>query len=97
MDYKLSLDFKSTQEVIKEIAFIDSFKGKWTGLEIKESKLLLELKQIATIASIGSSTRIEGSTLTNNEVKELLSNLSMSQLKERDQQEVYGYYEVLEL
>lgn len=97
MDSKLQLDFKSTQQVIKEIAFIDSFKGKWTGLEIRESKLLLELKQIATIASIGSSTRIEGSTLTNKEVEDLLSNLSMSQLKEREEQEVYGYYEVLEL
>lgn len=97
MDNKLQLDFKSTQYVIKEIAYIDSFKGKWTGLEIKESKLLKELKQIATIASIGSSTRIEGSTLTNQEVEKLLSNLSMSQLKERDEQEVYGYYKVLEL
>ncbi|KGE84822.1 Fic family protein [Phaeodactylibacter xiamenensis] len=97
MDSKLQLDFKSTQYVIKEIAYIDSFKGKWTGLEIKESKLLKELKQIATIASIGSSTRIEGSTLTNEEVEKLLSNLSMSQLKERDEQEVFGYYEVLEL
>lgn len=97
MDSKLQLDFQSTQQVIKEIAYIDSFKGKWAGLEVKESKLLLELKQIATIASIGSSTRIEGSTLTNREVEQLLSNLAMSQLKARDEQEVYGYYEVLEL
>ncbi|PHI18043.1 hypothetical protein CEQ90_19970 [Lewinellaceae bacterium SD302] len=97
MDKKLQLDFKSTQEVIKEIAFIDSFKGKWTGLEIRESQLLRELKQIATIASIGSSTRIEGSTLSNEEVENLLSNISMGQLKERDEQEVFGYYEVLEL
>ena len=97
MDSKLQMDFKSTQEVINEIAFIDSFKGKWAGLEIRESKLLKELKQIATIASIGSSTRIEGSTLTDKEVESLLSNLTMSQLKERDEQEVYGYYEVLEL
>lgn len=97
MDQKLTLDFLSTQAIIREIAFIDSFKGKWTGLEVNESKLLRELKQIATIASIGSSTRIEGSTLTNKEVEALLSNLSMSQLKERDEQEVFGYYEVLEL
>ena len=97
MDNKLQLDFKSTQYVIREIAYIDSFKGKWTSLEIKESQLLKELKQIATIASIGSSTRIEGSTLTNQEVEKLLSNLSMNQLKQRDEQEVFGYYEVLEL
>ncbi|MBB4080811.1 Fic family protein [Lewinella aquimaris] len=97
MDQKLQLDFKATQTVIREIAYIDSFKGKWKGLELKESALLRELRQIATIASIGSSTRIEGSALTNEEVESLLSNLSMSELKARDEQEVYGYYEVLEL
>lgn len=97
MDKKLQLDSKSAQVIIQEVAFIDSFKGKWTGLEIKESKLLRELKQVATIASIGSSTRIEGSTLTNKEVETLLANLSMNQLKQREEQEVYGYYEVLEL
>lgn len=69
MDGKLQMDFRSTQQVIKEVAFIDSFKGKWAGLELQESKLLLELKQVATIASIGSSTRIERSTLTNKEVE----------------------------
>lgn len=97
MDHKLQLDFKSTQRVIREIAFIDSFRGRWTGLELRDSKLLRELKQIATIASIGSSTRIEGATLSNEEVEKLLTDLSVSQLKQRDRQEVYGYYEVLEL
>ena len=97
MDQKIGLDLQSTQEVIKLIAWIDSFKGKWIGLEIQESTLLRELKQIATIASIGSSTRIEGSKLSNEEVEGLLANLSMSQLKERDEQEVFGYYDVLEL
>jgi len=37
MEDKLRFDFKITQQIIKKIAFIDSFKGKWTGLEIKES------------------------------------------------------------
>lgn len=97
MESKLSASFKVSQTLIKDIAYIDSFKGKWRGLEINESALLRELKQIATIASIGSSTRIEGSTLTNDEVKALLQNISMSQLKEREEQEVFGYYEVLEL
>lgn len=97
MESKLTMDFKTSQSIINEIAYIDSFKGKWEGLEINESRLLKELKQIATIASIGSSTRIEGSTLTNEEVEKLLNNLSMNQLKEREEQEVFGYYETLEL
>ena len=97
MENKLNFDFKTNQLIIKKIAFIDSFKGKWKGLEVSESVYLKELKQIATIESIGSSTRIEGSTLTNEEVKNLLHSVQISSLKSRDEQEVFGYYEVLNL
>ncbi|PPK83795.1 Fic family protein [Neolewinella xylanilytica] len=97
MELKLNFDFATTQRIIRKIGYIDSFKGRWAGLELSESKLLKELKQIATIASIGSSTRIEGATLSNEEVKELLKSVSIGSLKDRDEQEVYGYYEVLEL
>ncbi len=55
-----------------------------------------ELRKIATIESIGSSTRIEGARLTDQEVKELLKNVKITKLKTRDEQEVMGYYEVLE-
>jgi len=97
MESKLQFNFKTNQLIIKKIAFIDSFKGKWTGLEVKESIYLKELKQIATIESIGSSTRIEGSTLTNEEVKQLIDSVKISSFKTRDEEEVYGYYEVLNL
>jgi len=92
---KLSFDFKTNQEILKRVGFIDSFKGKWKGLEEKESVYLKELKQIATIQSIGSSTRIEGSTLSDEEVKEFLKDLKITSFKTRDEQEVFGYYEVL--
>ena len=97
MDKKLRFDFATTQKIINKIGFIDSFKGKWTNLEIRESKYLRELKRIATIQSIGSSTRIEGVTLTNEEIETLLSNLKINKLKSRDEQEVFGYYEALEV
>ena len=97
MEQKLDFDFGTTQRIIRKIGHIDSFKGRWAGLEVSESKLLKELKQIATIASIGSSTRIEGATLSDEEVKELLRSVSIGSLKDRDEQEVFGYYEVLEL
>ena len=97
MESKLKFDFKTTQQVIKRIAFIDSFKGKWIGLEVRESIYLKELKQIATIESIGSSTRIEGSTLTDEEVKKLIDSVKITSFKTRDEQEVFGYYEVLKL
>jgi len=97
MESKLEFDFKTTQKIIKKISVIDSFKGKWVGLEGKESRYLKELKKIASIESIGSSTRIEGSTLTDEEVADLLNSIKISEFKTRDEQEVYGYYEVLNL
>ncbi|MEL6941974.1 MAG: Fic family protein, partial [Bacteroidota bacterium] len=97
MESKLAFDFKTNQQIIKKIAFIDSFKGKWTGLEVSESIYLKELKQIATIESIGSSTRIEGSTMTDEEVKQLINSVKITSFKTRDEQEVFGYYEVLNL
>ncbi len=97
MESKLIFDFKTNQQILKQIAFIDSFKGKWKGLEIKESIYLKELKQIATIESIGSSTRIEGATLTDDEVKNLINSVKITSFKTRDEQEVFGYYEALNL
>ncbi len=97
MESKLAFDFKTNQQIIKKIAFIDLFKGKWSSLEVSESIYLKELKQIATIESIGSSTRIEGSTLTDEEVKHLIDKVKITSFKTRDEQEVFGYYEVLNL
>lgn len=94
---KLNFDFKTNQQIIKLISYIDSFKGKWKIVEQKENVYLKELRKIATIESIGSSTRIEGAQLTNEEIKELLDNMEITKLKTRDQQEVVGYYDVLEI
>lgn len=97
MDNKLKFDFVTTQKIINKIGYIDSFKGKWKAIEQNENKYLKELKRIATIQSIGSSTRIEGATLTDQEVETLLNNLKITNLESREEQEVIGYYEVLEI
>ena len=55
------------------------------------------MRRIATIESIGSFTRIEGATMTDEEIKQLLKDVKITKLKTRDEQEVIGYYEVLEL
>ena len=52
---------------------------------------------MATIESVASSTRMEGSKLTNAEVDALLSNLKVKKFTTRDEQEVAGYAEVMEL
>lgn len=94
---KINFDFHTNQLILKSISFIDSFKGKWNIVESKENMFLKELRKIATIESIGSSTRIEGAQLTNDEIKQLLENVKITELKSRDEQEVVGYYDVLEI
>lgn len=94
---KLNFDFGTNQRILQLIGYIDGFRGKWNITEKQENRYLKELRKIATIESIGSSTRIEGATLTDQEVKELLKDIKITKLKTRDEQEVIGYYEVLEL
>ncbi len=94
---KLNFDFRINQKILNLIARIDSYKGKWNIIEARENNYLKELRRIATIESIGSSTRIEGGALTDQEIKELLNNIEITKLKTRDEQEVVGYYDTLEL
>jgi len=51
---------------------------------------------VATIESIGSSTRIESTKLTDIQVETLLSNLSTTSFNTRDEQEVAGYAEAMD-
>lgn len=55
------------------------------------------MRQLATIESIGSSTRIEGSNLTDREVEKLLSKLEIKKFDSRDEQEVAGCAETMEM
>jgi Fic family protein len=86
-----------TPEVLALIAEIDEFKGAWRALGRLAPDRLSALRRVATIESIGSSTRIEGSKLTDREVEKLLSNLEIKSFASRDEQEVAGYAQVMEL
>jgi Fic family protein len=86
-----------TPEILSLIARIDEFKGAWRALGALAPDRLSALRRVATIESIGSSTRIEGSRLSDREVEQLLSNLQISSFATRDQQEVAGYAELMEL
>ena len=79
------------------VAGIDEFKGAWRALGTLAPDRLSALRRVATIESIGSSTRIEGSRLSDREVERLLSNLQSGSFATRDEQEVAGYAEVMEL
>lgn len=84
-------------EILRLIARIDEFKGAWRALGTLAPDRLTALRRVATIESIGSSTRIEGSKLTDREVEKLLSNLAIQTFDTRDEQEVAGYAELMDL
>jgi len=86
-----------TPEFLALIARIDEFKGAWRALGTLAPDRLSALRRVATIESIGSSTRIEGSRLTDSEVEHLLSNLEIKAFTTRDEQEVAGYADLMEL
>jgi Fic family protein len=85
-----------TPELLALLSELDEFKGAWRALGTLAPQRLKALRQIATIESIGSSTRIEGSKLTDREVERLLANLEIKRFGSRDEQEVAGYAEVME-
>ena len=96
-EQKLHFTWEVTQKVIQKIGVIDSFRGKWQGIELKNNRYLRELRRIATIESIGSSTRIEGATLTDTEVEQLIKNVKITEFQSRDEEEVFGYFETLDI
>ena len=86
-----------TQDILALITRIDEFKGAWKALETLAPERLLSLRRVATIESIGSSNRIEGNKLSNKEIESLLDRLEIKKFTTRDEQEVAGYAEVMEL
>jgi len=86
-----------TPELVKEIGEIDEFKGRWESLGNLAPERLRGLRRIATIESVGSSTRIEGVRLTDDEIERLLSGVRMESFRTRDEQEVAGYADLMDL
>lgn len=86
-----------TPEVLRLVARIDEFKGAWRALGALAPDRLSALRRVATIESIGSSTRIEGGRLSDREVEKLLFNLEIKTFETRDEQEVAGYAELTDV
>jgi Fic family protein len=86
-----------TAEMLSSIAAIDEFKGAWRALGRLAPERLGQLRKVATIESVGSSTRIEGSRLSDQEVEALLSRAREEGFATRDEQEVAGYAGVMDL
>ena len=91
------MDIRLDQNLVKLVAEIDEFKGRWEALKTLAPERLNKLRKVATIESIGSSTRIEGAKLTDAQVETLLSDLKTKSFQSRDEQEVAGYAEAMDL
>lgn len=79
------------------VAEIDRFTGGWQATQNLAPDRLRAAKRVAMIKSIGASTRIEGTQLTNAEVKMLLMRKGRKSFKTRDEQEVAGYAKAIQI
>jgi len=86
-----------TSEMLRVIAELDEFKGRWQAIGQLAPERLSVLRRVATIESVGSSTRIEGAKLSDQEVDRLLFGLTTTSFRSRDEEEVAGYAEAMEL
>ena len=96
MEFLNTATVRITPEILSLIAEIDEFKGAWRAIGRIAPERLSSLRRVATIESVGSSTRIEGARLTDREVEKLLANIRLGSFTTRDEQEVAGYAEVME-
>lgn len=83
--------------LMNTLSQIDRFDASWSAVERREGQSLKQLKSIATIRSVGASTRIEGSKMSDEEVDALLKKIDITKLENRDEQEVVGYFETLDI
>jgi len=90
-------DSINSQKIQNMIAEIEKMNGMWTAGVKLAPQILKMLKKSTVITSTGSSTRIEGSILTDKEIDKLFSNgIKVKKFSTRDEQEVFGYKELLE-
>src|SRR3989338_175035 len=95
--HKLDLRLQNVpQDIWKDIAAIDELKGRWTASASLHPQVLSRLKRSVLITSTGASTRIEGARLTDNDIEKLMRGISIEKFKDRDVQEVKGYFELLQ-
>lgn len=94
---RMTLNSSIIEEIYELISEIDGVKNSWqiTGKLLPQT--LERLTRSVIITSSGSSNRIEGNKLSDIEVENLYKNLRVKKFKTRDEQEIAGYLECLEL
>jgi Fic family protein len=93
INYKANIN----NDILNLISEIEEFKGRWQAINTLSPDRLKMLKKSATIESIASSTRIEGAKLSDTQVETLLSNINKTSFRNRDEEEVAGYSDAMDL
>ncbi len=83
-------------EIWSKITQIDSLNGQWIAGAQLNPQVLSRLKRSVLITSSGSSTRIEGARLSDEDVEKIMKGINIQKFNDRDKQEVKGYFELLE-
>lgn len=96
-DFHPALDRRESSELVRLIGELDHFRGTWRKMQEIRAERLVQLRQITTIESTASSTRIEGVELTDAEVARVLEGIGSDSFRARDEEEVKGYAELLTL
>ncbi|MBP6103494.1 MAG: Fic family protein [Gammaproteobacteria bacterium] len=93
---RLELKTSIIEEVYGILASIDGVKNSWQIKDRLLPQTIERLTRSVVITSTGSSNRIEGNRLTDNEVQTLYKNLHIKKFRTRDEQEIAGYLNCLE-
>lgn len=96
-DFHPALDRRGNSELVRLIGELDHFRGTWRKMQEIRAERLMQLRQVTTIESTASSTRIEGVELTDAEVARVLEGIRSDSFRARDEEEVKGYAELLTL
>ena len=82
--------------VFTKLSQIDGLNGQWISGARLSPQALGRLKRSVLVTSTGASTRIEGAKMSDEDVEKMMQGLSIQKFTDRDQQEVKGYYELLQ-
>ncbi|WP_341792673.1 MULTISPECIES: Fic family protein [unclassified Rickettsia] len=94
---RLNLNPSVVEEIYTTISEIDGVKNSWQITEKLLPQTIDRLTRSVIITSTGASNRIEGNKLTDTQVESLYRGLRVQKFKTRDEQEIVGYIQCLEL
>lgn len=90
------MDFlEITPGVFQKIIEIEKYSTYWKTYKSLSPEYLGNLKKSVLVSSTGSSTRIEGSSLTDDQIEKMMLKFNMTKFSDRYQQEVAGYFEII--